>query len=72
MVYTFTAYIDLDPDPGRMVVATATAELSDQDKAKIFARGFAWEVYQEHKVPVDVAIRAAGSVFTSWVFCPIF
>lgn len=72
MLYRFTAYIDLDPDPGRVVVATAQAELSDQDKAQIFARGFAWQVFQEHQVPVDVGYRAEGSEFTSWAFCPIF
>lgn len=72
MLYTFTAYIDLDPDPGRVVVATAQAELSDHDCAQVFARGFAWQVYQEHQQPVDVAFRAAGSEFTSWAFCPIF
>lgn len=71
-LYKFTAYIDLDPDPGRVVAATAIGRFDDFDKAQIFARGFALEVYNEQHVPVDVAFRAAGSEFTSWVFCPIF
>ena len=72
MFYTFTAYIDLDPDPGRMVVATASGEFSDQDKARIFARGFAWETCAAYEQPVDVAFRATSSEFTLWEFCPIF
>lgn len=72
MVYTFTAYIDLDPDPGRVVAATAIKRFDNSNEAQIFARGFAWQVYQEHQQPVDVAFRAAGSEFTSWAFYPIF
>lgn len=72
MLYRFTAYIDLDPDPGRVVVATAQGDFSDHDKARYFARGLAWEVYRDLQQPVDVAFRATGSEFTSWEFCPIF
>lgn len=71
-LYKFTAYINLDPDPGRVVAATAIRHFSDFNKAQLFARGFAWEVYKEHQQPVDVAFRAAGSEHTSWVICPIF
>lgn len=71
-LYKFTAYIDLDPDPGRVVAATAVKRFNDFDDAQKFAREFALDVYNEHNLPVDVAFRAAGSKFTSWAFCPIF
>lgn len=72
MLYKFTAFIDIDERPGRKVVALAHGDFSDHDKARYFARGFAWEIFNEFQQPVDVAFHAADSEFTSWVFCPIF
>lgn len=72
LLYKFTAFISLDSEPGRLVVGSAVKRFSNFDEAQIFARGFAWGVYQVRQQPIEVAFRAAGSKVTSWAFCPIF